>query len=790
MTITYTPVYTGLVEREFEGMNFRWWKPEGIVNHNALLITAATGIKEWDFRERHKIPNNGFTLIGDSVTGDSQLIYKDKNRIHRTTIEEFFTKFSKEDKVRKIIDISSKEIEVLTVDERNRVIFTSVGSVIKHKVNKKIYEIETWGGGRNIKITEDHSLYTLSDNYDIIPVKVSELKKSDYIIAPSILPIGSVEDNKEFSDEILILFGLWIADGHFTINDKWTVGFSCANDEGCKEIIDYIAEKFKGSVYYDKNGVDANINSKSLHSYMRELGFSGKAHTKKIPDFVFNLSKRQIGLFLKGYFSGDGCVTPEVVSWGTVSYQLHLDIQSLLLSFGILFNYDFEKRRDYVDKVTNRTYQCKDFYNSYIQDYISIEKFAKEIRFLQKRNIDKLNILLDKKSRYVKTHQQNIPIKDVAVHRKSEIRDRMYTRHLKSCVWNSTRRDIFESYVKGTHINENVYNNDILYLKVKKVSVVSEDKQISVYDLSVPNYERFICNNVLAHNSGGFQLLTGQVSYLEPINVLRWMEKNADIGMTLDVPPINPVTLGPLNDMVYFEKCAVKSARYYEKMYTDRASNHLQLLKVLQGSSRDELELWYKTTKECEFDGFSLSIKPPSDPIQVALLSTFIHEKEQPKRVHILLGTGYDVIPAIIYTSKLFENVTFDSASYIIGAQYRKYILPFNPKMHVHFLTNKNNGRLKTLPCSCPVCRRLEAQNLYGDGSKIGVSISVHNLWVMKEYIRTVESLLADKDLFISFVKNNCSDRTLKSIEIIDEYIDTGDFNKVMGHKGKRQMKL
>ena len=281
----------------------------------------------------------------------------------------------------------------------------------------------------------------------------------------------------------------------------------------------------------------------------------------------------------------------------------------------------------------------------------------------------------------------------------------------------------------------------------------------------------------LINDSGGFQLLTGQVPFLEPINVLRWMERNADIGMTLDVPPIDPVTLGPLDDIVYFRKCAEKSARYYEKMYADRVSTHLQLLKVLQGGNKKELELWYKITNECSFDGFSLSIKPPSDPMQVALLSSFIHEKEQPKRIHILLGTGYDVIPAIIYASKLFENITFDSASYIVGAQYRKYMLPIDPKMHIQFLTDKTDSRLKTLPCSCPICQKLEAHNLYGNGSRIGVAISIHNLWVMKEYIKTVESLIDDKELLISFVRKNCSPKTLKSIEMIDDYIEKGDFS-------------
>ena len=284
----------------------------------------------------------------------------------------------------------------------------------------------------------------------------------------------------------------------------------------------------------------------------------------------------------------------------------------------------------------------------------------------------------------------------------------------------------------------------------------------------------------LIGDSGGFQLLTGQVPFLEPINVLRWLEKNADIGMTLDVPPVDPVTLGPLDDMNYFRKCAEKSARYYEKMYADRVTTHLQLLKVSQGGNKKELELWHKITNDCKFDGFSLSCKPPGDPMQVALHTTFIHGKEQPKRIHILLGTGYDVIPAIIYASKMFEDVTFDSASYLQGAKMRTYSLPINPKIRIDFSTKEgNNLKLKKLPCSCPICQNLKPSDLQGEGSTIGAALSIHNLWVVKNYIETLTTMVDDEELFLTFVRRNCGSRTLKSIEMIDDYIEKGDFNEV-----------
>ena len=44
------------------------------------------------------------------------------------------------------------------------------------------------------------------------------------------------------------------------------------------------------------------------------LLLNGNSYTKKVPDWAYNLSDEGIGWLLKGYFSGDGCVSDKEVN--------------------------------------------------------------------------------------------------------------------------------------------------------------------------------------------------------------------------------------------------------------------------------------------------------------------------------------------------------------------------------------------------------------------------------------------------------------------------------------------
>ncbi|HLD78299.1 MAG TPA: ATPase, T2SS/T4P/T4SS family, partial [archaeon] len=67
------------------------------------------------------------------------------------------------------------------------------------------------------------------------------------------------------------------------------------------------------------------------------------SHRKRIPDFIFGLSKERIGEFLSGLYAGDGMLRHGEVNYATTSRGLANDLTLLLLSFGIVAHLHVKK---------------------------------------------------------------------------------------------------------------------------------------------------------------------------------------------------------------------------------------------------------------------------------------------------------------------------------------------------------------------------------------------------------------------------------------------------------------
>src|SRR3989344_4925261 len=506
-----------------------------------IMIIGGTGTGKTSFLNgvAFFIPSQARVVsIEDSVTGDSKIIIKEKNKI--------------------------KDAKVMTLDNNGKIIFVKPSNYIKHMVKKDIYEIRT-STGRKIKVTQDHSLFSLGDE-GIIEVKPTILKENNSFIAvPRSLPIiGQKIDyinlighlkcfkddflqgapiNKLFkkynyhelkvaksryqwwkkhnlikineflkldikfndnelnnlrikskntssipvifkiSKEFLEFCGLWLGDGSYDNYNKNTVIISNVDKE-CRNIFKKIA-KYNGSGYSIMNdgGVSLRLHSTVFYKFMKKvLGFDGYSNTKIIPEFIFGLSNEQIKHFIRGYFSADGCVKKYEVSCASQSYPLLEDLQTILLRFGIISRLnDFERS----DKCINMS----------ISSFENIAKF-KEIGFLQKRKNKKLN-LLNKKS----THA-NLDIIPLTISKINKLNK--FVNNTLSWPYIKGMQNIGRAYLQkiapiGSEFND-ISHNDILWDKVKKIKKIKA-KEIEVFDLSIPEYEKFLCNNIFVNNT-------------------------------------------------------------------------------------------------------------------------------------------------------------------------------------------------------------------------------------------------------------------------------------------------
>jgi type IV secretory pathway ATPase VirB11/archaellum biosynthesis ATPase/intein/homing endonuclease len=129
-------------------------------------------------------PNHRVLSIEDSVSGEEEILLKEEGKIRRAKIKE-------------LLDASDEafpaNLEVLSINKEGKVEFRKVRKILRHKVKKPLYEI-LLASGKKIKTTGDHSLFSLSQDLSILPVKVQELREGSYIATPRHLVLPDVID--------------------------------------------------------------------------------------------------------------------------------------------------------------------------------------------------------------------------------------------------------------------------------------------------------------------------------------------------------------------------------------------------------------------------------------------------------------------------------------------------------------------------------------------------------------------------------------------------------------------
>lgn len=152
---------------------------------------------------------------------------------------------------------------------------------------------------------------------------------SDCLVFPKL----KIEKDCGFSDEMVGLFGLFVAEGSTPDNPKgnykvyWCLGSH--ETELVNETTEFLKhEGFNPYTVKQGNGVRVGINSKKMWKFVREH-FGTKSTSKRIPKFIMESTRHQTDVFLKKYIRGDGHKDRTYVSFKTVSQKLALQLQKL-----------------------------------------------------------------------------------------------------------------------------------------------------------------------------------------------------------------------------------------------------------------------------------------------------------------------------------------------------------------------------------------------------------------------------------------------------------------------------
>ncbi len=527
-------------------------------------------------------------VVEDSVTGDSKIVVKENGKFGKTTIGELIDERIKRngfvDVDGREKELNSSSIEIFSVNKDGKVVLSKPSKFIRHKVNKQIYEIVTTSGKR-IKVTEDHSLFTLDERSILRAMKTKDLGVGDFIaipfklpfdnffdsidlldhtdklrelnlkifilgkgvekfisecmrelftlayslgykksriqnwIAKKILPLDIFERIKDkidkeslflktygaskmtpskisLDEELLNFVGLWLADGCY---DKRSIIVS-VEEEGNRKLVQRIAQRFNCKAKVHSDGFSLQINLTLFkHIMERILELYGNSYTKQIPSWVYNLSDRQVGWLLRGFFSGDGCVSDKEIIFSVCSRGLIDDIATLLLRFNIVLRISTSSSEKISQYGKDSTILCR------IGATKMIQRFKDNIGFL----IDSKQKKLEKLCARISTHDATdvIPLSLNVKKELQEILNKMSAQHYYAKRNSNVGREHLAKLLTSIPVGitnpidplRKIVTSDIFWDKVKSINKVNYEGY--VYDISVPSHENFICENIIAHNT-------------------------------------------------------------------------------------------------------------------------------------------------------------------------------------------------------------------------------------------------------------------------------------------------
>ncbi|MFH1895086.1 MAG: ATPase, T2SS/T4P/T4SS family [archaeon] len=295
----------------------------------------------------------------------------------------------------------------------------------------------------------------------------------------------------EIDEEFARFIGIWLADGCY---DKNSVLMSIVEPEA-RKTVECIAERFNLKTKMHSDGFTLMVNSKPVKQLMENVfELKGNAYTKKVPEWVFSLKRKEIAALLNGYFSGDGWVRKNDIAVRSSSMQLLKDMQTLLSRFGIPLRVKWKLLKD---KTFEARISGTKFLKKYVEDIgfcINKKNTASE-KWLTSVNHDITDIIPI-------TKEMHNEIKKALKEEVGKTRTYKGWKSLKyrGVIGRENLQKIILKYPEKISFSlQELAFNDLQWDRIEKIS--TEKFEGFVYDFSVPENESFIADNIVCHNT-------------------------------------------------------------------------------------------------------------------------------------------------------------------------------------------------------------------------------------------------------------------------------------------------
>lgn len=254
--------------------------------------------------------------------------------------------------------------------------------------------------------------------------------------------------------DLMWLLGVWMGDGNtYTPHPHMRfINFALPESDSARpEAIRLVRELFHYTVK-TQTATSFTVYSKALGEWLAELGFIGKARTKRIPAWVFELPLEERLAFLGGLLDADGWVENEgkTVCFELANKRLIEDIKLLAISCGLFSDGKIRERR-------RRSVVLKQQQRQIVSGATYACRITGQVALIGSRNL-RWRALLDQ-----------------------------------------AQKRTLDKYTTVTGENfSSLATEDIGFAPIREKEYVGVR---DVYDIQVEGYANFVTNGIIAHNS-------------------------------------------------------------------------------------------------------------------------------------------------------------------------------------------------------------------------------------------------------------------------------------------------
>ena len=287
-------------------------------------------------------------------------------------------------------------------------------------------------------------------------------------------------------------------------------------------------------------------------------------------------------------------------------------------------------------------------------------------------------------------------------------------------------------------------------------------------------------------DSGGFQLLRGTVDFVDPADVVKRYNHQADIGMPLDLPVVQAAEAHVFHRVSNLIRA---NDAYIEPRLLP--GKHLAL--ISHGTTlklrKERLDILGRpNAKVIAIAGLNIKPRPGVNPFTNSienLLYVVTRYRKTAEYFHVLgvTSTFWMFVYAILSASKFVNDIGADSVTPRVHAMSGSFTTVDFQNIDL----DPDRKRSPEPPCGCPVCFAVRDFRLVSEWSLL----EAHNIWAYMHRVRFIEDLakdfLAEKvtnaqvysSLRLSSVQNLTTATFRVCMQYLLETIRSGTFRKL-----------